>query len=80
MEEEKEIKSQIFINDEKFTALRLKMGIAKKKYIKTLSKGKLELKSFNKNGCCLRKTMKNIDLKLINHKENDIESESTQEN
>ena len=31
MEEEKEIKSQIFINDEKFTALRLKMGIAKKK-------------------------------------------------
>ena len=36
MEEEKEIKSQIVINDEKFTALRLKMGIANKKYKNTV--------------------------------------------
>ena len=31
-----EIKSQIVINDEKFTALRFKMGIANKKYKNTV--------------------------------------------
>lgn len=36
MEEKKDIKSQIVINDEKFTALRLKMGIADKKYKNTV--------------------------------------------
>ena len=39
MEEEKEIKSQIVINDEIFTALRLKMGIANKKYFKSINNG-----------------------------------------
>ena len=36
MEEEKEIKSQIVINDKKFTALRLKLSIANKKYKNTV--------------------------------------------
>ena len=36
MEEENEKKSQIVINDEKFTALRLKMSIANKKYKNTI--------------------------------------------
>ena len=36
MEEENEKKSQIVINDEKFTALRLKMSIANKKYKNTV--------------------------------------------
>ena len=36
MEAEKEIKSQIVINDEKFTALRLKMSVANKKYKNTV--------------------------------------------
>ena len=36
MEEEKENKSQIVINDEKFTALRLKMSVANKKYKNTV--------------------------------------------
>ena len=36
MEAEKEIISQIVINDEKFTALRLKMSVANKKYKNTV--------------------------------------------
>ena len=43
MEEGKDIKSQIVINDDKFTALRIKMGIANKKYKNTVE-GKARIK------------------------------------
>ena len=48
------------------------MGIANKKYKNTVE-GKARTKIIQQKWVLSKKTMKNIDLKLISHRENDIE-------
>ena len=63
MEEEKEIKSQIVINDEKFTALRLKMSVANKKYKNTVE-GKARTKLIQQKWVLSKKDDKEYRIKV----------------